>query len=174
MRCKDCNRSHSALQRLYAKEPATRAKLYEKFSKDAESRKAFICRSRGLVGEDLKCLVDTIITEKTTRRNGSTRIRHTDILDSPELKKRLVDKPDQLKRILDNGHEFEHPDTGARMYYLTTFTQDNSYCKAIRTDDLGTTTVVVKSSVKTDDLVTPKVIVNPSTLIDDLGTTHCK
>ena len=47
---------------------------------------------------------------------------------------RLVDKPDQLKRMLDNGHEFEHPDTGARMYYLITFTQDNSYCKAIRID----------------------------------------
>ena len=128
MRCKDCNRSHSALQRLYAKEPATRAKLYEKFSKDAESRQAFILRSRGLVGEDLKCLVDTIITEKTTRRKGSTRRRHTDIVDSPELKKRLVDKPDQLKRMLDNGHEFEHPDTGARMYALTTFTQDHSHC----------------------------------------------
>ena len=147
MRCKECNRSHSALQRLYTKEPATRAKLYEKFSKDSESRKAFILRSRGLVGEDLKCLVDTIITEKTTRRKGSTRRRHTDIVDSPELKERLVDKPDQLKRMLDNGHEFEHPDTGARMYYLTTFTQDNSYCKTIRTDDLGTTTVVVKLSL---------------------------
>ena len=174
MRCKDCNRSHSALQRLYTKEPATRAKLYEKFSKDSESRKAFICRSRGLVGEDLKCLVDTIITEKTTRRNGSTRIKHTDILDSPELKKRLVDKPDQLKRILDSGHEFEHPDTGARMYYLTTFTQDNNYCKPIRTDALGTTTFFVKSSIKTHDFATTNVIVKPSILIDDLRTTHCK
>ena len=134
MRCKDCNRSHSALQRLYAKEPATRAKLYEKFSNDEESRNAFICRSRVLVGEDLKCFVDNIMTEKTTRRKGSARRTHTDIVDSPELKKRLVDKPDQFKRMLDNGHEFEHPDTGARMYYLITFTQDNSYCKAIRTD----------------------------------------
>ena len=79
-------------------------------------------------------MVDTILTEKTTRRNGSKRIEHTDIVDSPELKKRLVDKPDQLKRMLDNGHEFEHPDTGARMYYLITFAQDNSYCKAVRTD----------------------------------------
>ena len=76
--------------------------------------------------------------------------------------------------MLDNGHEFDHPDTGARMYYLITFTQDNSYCKAIRTDDLGTTTVVVKSSSNTDDFVTTKVIVKPSILIDDLGTTHCK
>ena len=159
---------------MYTKEPATRAKLHEKFSKDAESRQAFILRSRGLVGEDLKCLVDTIITEKTTRRNGSTRIKHTDILDSPELKKRLVDKPDQLKRVLDNGHEFEHPDTGARMYYLTTFTQDNIACKTIRIHALGTTTVVVKSSIQTDDFVTTKVIVQQSILIDDLGTTHCK
>ena len=86
------------------------------------------------------------MTEKTTRRKGSARRTHTDIVDSPELKKRLVDKPDQFKRMLDNGHEFEHPDTGARMYYLTTFTQDHSYCKVIRTDDLGTTTVIVKSS----------------------------
>ena len=174
MRCKDCNRSHSALQRLYAKEPATRAKLYEKFSNDEESRKAFICRSRVLVGEDLKCFVDNIMREKTMRRKGSARRTHTDIVDSPGLKKRLVDKPDQLKRILDNGHEFEHPDTGARMYYLTTFTQDNIACKTIRILALGTTTVVVKSSIQTDDFVTTKVIVQQSILIDDLGTTHCK
>ena len=119
---------------MYAKEPGIRADLYEKFSKNEESRIAFIRRSRGLIGDDLKCLVETVITEKTTRRKGSTRRRHTDIVDSPELKKRLVDKPDQLKRMLDNGHEFEHPDTGARVCYLTTFTQDNIYCKAIRTD----------------------------------------
>ena len=119
---------------MYAKEPATRVKLYEKFSNDAESRKAFICRSRVLVGEDLKCFVDNIMTEKTTRRKGSARRTHTDIVDSPELKKRSVDKPDQFKRMLDNGHEFDHPDTGARMYYLITFAQDNSYCKAVRTD----------------------------------------
>ena len=75
-----------------------------------------------------------IMTEKTTRRKGSARRTHTDIVDSPELKKRSVDKPDQFKPMLDNGHEFDHPDTGARMYYLITFTQDNSYCKAIRID----------------------------------------
>ena len=114
------------------------------------------------------------MTEKTTRRKGSARRTHTDIVDSPELKKKLVDKPDQFKRMLDNGHEFEHPDTGARMYYLTTFTQDNIVCKTIRIHALGTTTVVVKSSIKTDDFVTTKVIVKQSILIDDLGTTHCK
>ena len=68
---------------MYTKEPATRAKLHEKFSKDAESRQAFILRSRGLVGEDLKCVVDTILREKTTRRNGSKRIRIVQVIPIP-------------------------------------------------------------------------------------------
>ena len=128
MRCKECNRSHSALQRLYAKEPGIREDLYEKFSKNEQSRIAFIRRCRGLTGDDLKCLVETVVTEKTTQRRGTKRKMCTEYLDSPEVKKRFADKPDQLKCMLDGGAKFKHPDTGAQMYALTAFTQDHSHC----------------------------------------------
>ena len=105
-----------------------REDLYEKFSKNEESRLAFIRRSRGLTGDDLKCMVETVITEKTTYRGGCTRKSHTEYLDSPELKKRFADKPDHLKRIREAGGIFKHPDTGAQMYALTTFTQDHCHC----------------------------------------------
>ena len=116
------------MQRLFTKEPGLREDLYEKFAKDEQSRVAFIRRSRGLTGDDLKCMVETVITEKTTHRRGCTRKSHTEYLDSPELKKRFADKPDHLKRIREAGGIFKHPDTGAQMYALTTFTQDHSHC----------------------------------------------
>ena len=105
-----------------------REDLYEKFSNNELSRIAFIRRCRGLTGDDLKCLVETVVTEKTTQRRGTKRKIRTEYLYSPEVKKGFADKPDQLKRMLDGGGKFKHPDTGAQMYALTAFTQDHSHC----------------------------------------------
>ena len=128
MRCKPCNKSHSALQRLYAKEPNLRLDLKEKFSQDDASRAAFISRSRGLMGCELKSLIQTVLTEKTTECNTFKRKAHVEYLDEADLKKRLVDKPDQVQRIIDKGPSFEHPETGAHMYTPRTFTQDHTHC----------------------------------------------
>ena len=80
------------------------------------------------MGCELKSLIQTVLTEKTTERNTLKRKEHVEYLDEVDLKKRLVDKPDQVQRIIDNGPFFEHPETGAHMYTFRTFTQDHTHC----------------------------------------------
>ena len=115
------------MQRLAAKHPDLRKDLQEKFNKDEESRAEFIRRSRGLMGNDLKALIETMVKETTSETKATKRSRHTEYLDSPDLKKRFVDKPDQLENVKKRGAAFEHPDTGANMYQLTTFTQEHPH-----------------------------------------------
>ena len=83
-------------------------------------------RARGLLGDEVKALVRTMLTEKATQTNTLKRKQHVEYLDEADLKKRLVDKPDQVQRIMDNGGIFEHPETGATMYSLRTFTQEHT------------------------------------------------
>ena len=80
------------------------------------------------MGCELKSLVQTVLTEKTTETNTLKRKQHVEYLDEVDLKKRLVDKPDQAQRIIDNGPLFEHPETKAQMYTLRTFTQEHTHC----------------------------------------------
>ena len=116
------------MQRLFAKDPHLRLELKEKFKQDDASRAAFIQKSRGLMGAELKSLVQTVLTERTTETNTWKRKGHVEYLDEVDLKKRLVDKPDQVQRIIDNGPLFEHPETKAQMYTLRTFTQEHTHC----------------------------------------------
>ena len=78
------------------------------------------------MGHDLKALVQTMIKEKTSQSTTFKRKQHVEYLDEADLKKRLVDKPDQVQRIMDNGGIFEHPETGAMLYSLRTFTQEHT------------------------------------------------
>ena len=78
------------------------------------------------MGCELKSLIQTVLTEKTTECNTFKRKEHVVYLDEADLKKRLVDKPDQVQRIMDNGGIFEHPETGATLYSLRTFTQEHT------------------------------------------------
>ena len=80
------------------------------------------------MGHDLKALVQTMIKETTSQSTTFKRKQHVEYLDEADLKKRLVDKPDQVQRIIDKGPIFEHPETGASMYTFRTFTQDHTHC----------------------------------------------
>ena len=117
---------NGALQRLFAKDPALREEFKDKFQNVDGSRTAFMIRARGLMGDEMKALVKTVLTETTTQTNSLKRKQHVEYLDEADLKKRLVDKPDQVQRIMDNGGIFEHPETGATLYSLRTFTQEHT------------------------------------------------
>ena len=80
------------------------------------------------MGSELKSLIQTVLTEKTTECNTFKRKEHVEYLDEADLKKRLVDKPDQVQRIIDKGPLFEHPETGASTYTFRTFTEDHTHC----------------------------------------------
>ena len=128
VRCKPCGKSHSALQRLFAKDPALREEFKDKFQNVDGSRTAFMIRARGLMGDEMKALVKTVLTETTTQTNSLKRKQHVEYLDEADLKKRPADKPEQVQRILDKGPLFEHPETGAQMYTFRTFTQAQTHC----------------------------------------------
>ena len=115
------------MQRLAAKHPDLRKDLQEKFNKDEESRAEFIRRSRGLMGNELKALIETMVKETTSECTTTNRKKHTEFLDSPDLRKRFVDKPDQLENVKKRGAAFQHPDTGGNMYQLSTFTQEHPH-----------------------------------------------
>ena len=68
------------------------------------------------MGCELKSSIQTVLTERTTECNTFERKQPVVYLDEADLKKRLVDKPDQVQRIIDKGPLFEHPETGASMY----------------------------------------------------------
>ena len=119
------------MQRLFTKEPSLRQSLQEKFSSEQQSRSEFIRRSRGLIGKELKALVETMLCEKTAEIKSSTRKRHTEYLDEVDLKRRFVDKPDECAKLMAAGYTFLHPDTGAELYALTTFALEHppsSFC----------------------------------------------
>ena len=77
------------------------------------------------MGADLKALIDTTLKETTSESKSAKRNRHSEFLDSPDLKKRFVDKPDQLENVKARRPAFVHPDTGAQMYQLTSFTAEH-------------------------------------------------
>ena len=113
---------------MFAKEPTLREEFKEKLQTADGSRTALMLRARGLIGDEVKALVRTMPTEKTTRTNTLKRKQHVEYLDEADLKKRLADKPEQVQRIIDNGPLFEHPETGAQMYTFRTFTQAQTHC----------------------------------------------
>ena len=127
VKCKSCNKDHSALMRLFAKEPTLRQSLNEKFSKDAESRAEFQSRSRGMLGNDLKALIETIVKETTSECHTTNRKRKTEFLDEQDLKRRFEDRPEQLETLLSKGSSFNHPETGAPLYQFTSFTAEHPY-----------------------------------------------
>ena len=126
VRCKPCNRHHSALQRLWSKEPSLRDSFHSKFQHDEQSRAAFITRSRNLVGKELKAVVETAVKEKMTERSSTKRKTHIEFLDSPDLKKRFQDKPDQLEHIRARCEAFTHPHTHTLVCMESLVTHRNS------------------------------------------------
>ena len=66
VRCKPCNKAHSALQRILSKEPTLRLELKENFKNNEKGRSVFMKRARGLMGDDLHSLVRSHLTKKKT------------------------------------------------------------------------------------------------------------
>ena len=80
------------------------------------------------MGKELKAVVETAVKEKMTERSSTKRKTHIEFLDSPDLKKRFHDKPDQLEHIRARCEAFTHPHTHARMYGVTSYTQEQPHC----------------------------------------------
>ena len=132
VRCKSCNRDHSTLMRLFTKDKDLATDFKAKVNADAESRADFIRRSRGLVAADLKALVRVMVSEKATYRRARRRRKIVNYLDLYDLKKHFEGKPQQFEQVCKAGPEFTCTHTGAEMYAVYTFKEDDPHCHRAR------------------------------------------
>ena len=66
VRCNACNETTLALLQLFNEEPASRFPYDLKVRVDDDIQSGFVIRAHGVRGDELKCQVQTFITEKPT------------------------------------------------------------------------------------------------------------
>ena len=120
--------------RLFSKDKELGKDFKEKVNVDTESRADLIRRSRGLVASELKALVRTMVSEKATYRRLRKRRKIVNYVDLYDLKKHFEGKPAQYDQVYKAGPEFTCTHTGAEMYAIYTFKEDDSHCDLARFD----------------------------------------
>ena len=113
VRCKPCNKAHSALQRIFTKEPNLRLELKENFKNNETCRSVSMKRARGLMGDELHSLVRTQLTRK---KKAGKKIN---------LKKCLM----EALRDLPHMHNIQfsnHKNTTANMKGVCTLPQEDN------------------------------------------------
>ena len=118
--------------RLFSKDKDLGKDFKEKISADSDRRADFIRRSRGLVSADLKALVRTMVSEKATYRRMRKRRKIVNYVDLYDLKKHFEGKPMQFDQVCKAGPEFTCTHTGAEMYAIYTFKEDDPHCHRAR------------------------------------------
>ena len=68
VRCKPCNKAHSALQRMFAKDPKLGMELKENFKNNSTHRTIFMKNARGLMGDELHSLLRTELTTNKKKK----------------------------------------------------------------------------------------------------------
>ena len=112
VRCKPCNKAHSALQRIFSKEPTLRLELKENFKNNEKGRSVFMKRARGLMGDDLHSLVRSHLTKK---KKASKKIN---------LKKCIMEALRDLPHMF-NGRPSNQNNTTANMKDMCTLPQED-------------------------------------------------
>ena len=85
---------------MFNEEPALRFPYDLKVRVDDDIQSGFVIRAHGFRGDELKCQVQTFITEKPTtwltekrtEHRSLKRSKHSVFLDSPDLKKHMRSK----------------------------------------------------------------------------------
>ena len=113
VRCKTCNKAHSALQRIFAKDPNLRIELKENFKNNSTYRSVFMKKARGLMGDELHSLLRTQLTKK---KKASNKIN---------LKKCIMDALRDLPHML-NISSFNQEKTAANVTRVCTLTHEEN------------------------------------------------
>ena len=115
VRCKPCNKAHSALQRIFAKDPNLGMELKENFKNNNTYRTVFMKNARGLMGDELHSLLRTELM-KNKKKKASNKIN---------LKKCIMhalrDLPHMLKRS-----SFNQEKTAANVERVCTLTHEDN------------------------------------------------
>ena len=75
----------------------------------------------------MKALVKTIVAEKVTSRRSRKRSKIISYVDIQDLRRHFKGKPEQYYNVKHKGPEFTCTHTGASMYAIHTFKQDNPH-----------------------------------------------
>ena len=81
-----------------------------------------------MVAGRMKALVKTMVAEKVTSRRSRKRSKIISYVDIQDLRRHFKGKPDQYYCVKNAGPEFTCTHTGAAMYAIHTFKQDNHHC----------------------------------------------
>ena len=114
VRCKPCNKAHSALQRIFAKDPNLRIELKENFKNNSTCRSVFMKKARGLMGHERHSLLRTQMTKK--KKKASNKIN---------LKKCIVDALRDLPHMF-NRSSFNQEKTTANMKRVCTLPHEDN------------------------------------------------
>ena len=85
-----------------------------------------------MVAVSMKALVKTMVAEKVTCRRSRKRTKIISYVDIHDLRRHFKGKPDQYYNVKNAGPEFTCTHTGAAMYAIHTFKQDNPHCHLAR------------------------------------------
>ena len=113
VRCKPCNKAHSALQRMFAKDPKLGMELKENFKNNSTHRTIFMKNARGLMGDELHSLLRTQLTKK---KKASNKIN---------LKKCIMHALRDLPHML-NRSSFNQEKTAANVTRVCTLTHEEN------------------------------------------------
>ena len=80
-----------------------------------------------MLGVSMKALVKTMVAEKVRCRRVRRRSKCIRYVDIQDLKMHFKGKPDQYNHVKNAGPEFTCTHTGAAMYAIHTFQQDNPH-----------------------------------------------
>ena len=115
VRCKPCNKAHSALQRMFAKDPKLGMELKENFKNNSTHRTIFMKNARGLMGDELHSLLRTELT-KNKKKKACNKIN---------LKKCIMHALRDLPHML-NRSSFNQEKTAANVTRVCTLTHEEN------------------------------------------------
>ena len=115
VRCKPCNKAHSALQRIFTKDPNLRIELKENFKNNSTCRSVCMKKARGLMGDELHSLLRTELT-KNKKKKASNKIN---------LKKCIMHALRDLPHML-NRSSFNQEKTTANVKRVCTLPHEDN------------------------------------------------
>ena len=115
VRCKPCNKAHSALQRMFAKDPKLGMELKENFKTNSTHRTILMKNARGLMGDELHSLLRTELT-KNKKKKACNKIN---------LKKCIMHALRDLPHML-NRSSFNQEKTAANVTRVCTLTHEEN------------------------------------------------
>ena len=117
--CLGCNCLSSRIARIKEAVPSLSCAM-EGWEKKEKQR--FMERNHDVMGDDLQRNLRETITQGVENEDFNNFKGKSQWLDSPDLKEKYKNKPEQLQNVKDNAQTFDHPIRKVRLYEDIEFT----------------------------------------------------